>query len=71
MCNKAVDSYLHASEFVHECYKTQRMCHEAVDTYHSKIKFVLECYKTQEMCNKAVHKCLFGFGSIPNQYRTQ
>ena len=46
------------------------MCDEAVDTYHSTIKSVLECYKTQEMCNKAVHKCLFVFGSIPNQYKT-
>ena len=46
------------------------MCDESVDTYHSTIKSVLECYKTQELCNKAVRKCLFVFGSIPNQYKT-
>ena len=33
MCNKAVDNYPHALEFVPECYKTQKVCDKAVDTY--------------------------------------
>ena len=58
MCNKAVDNYLHALEFVSECYKTKKMCDIAADSYLSKIQFVPECYKTQEMCYQAVNRCL-------------
>ena len=59
MCNKAVDNYPHALEFVPDCYMTQEVCDKAVDTYPSTIKFVSECYKTQEMCDRAVHRCFF------------
>ena len=31
MCNKAVDNYLHASEIVPDCFKTQKMCYWTVD----------------------------------------
>ena len=48
MCNKAVDNYPHALEFVPECYKTQKMCDKAVNTYPSTIKFVPECFMTQK-----------------------
>ena len=41
MCNKAVDNYHHALEFVPECYKTHKMCGKAVNTYHSTIKLSL------------------------------
>ena len=57
MCNKAVDNYPHALEFVPECYKTQNICDKAVDTYPSTTQFVPECQKTQEMSNKAVIRC--------------
>ena len=50
MCNKAVDSYPHATEFVPECYTTQEMSDKGVDTHPITIKFFLEGYKTQEMC---------------------
>ena len=43
MCNKAVDNYPHALEFVSECFKTQKMCDIAVDTHCPTIKFSLEC----------------------------
>ena len=56
MCNKAVDNYHHALEFVPECYKTLKMCGKAVNTYHSTIKFVPECFMTQETCNKQPSK---------------
>ena len=42
MCNKAVQNYPHALEFVPECYKTQNMCDKAVNTYPFTIKFVPE-----------------------------
>ena len=58
MCNKAVDNYPHALEFVPECYKTQEMCYnKTVDTYPFTIKFIPECFMTQEMCDKAVNRC--------------
>ena len=41
MCNKAVDNYPHALEFVSECYKTQKMCDKAVNTYPSTINLFL------------------------------
>ena len=70
-CNRAVDKYPHALEFIPEYYKTQEMCDKAVGTNPSTIKFVPECYKTQEMCYKAVHRCLFVFDSILDQCKTQ
>ena len=53
MCNKAIDNYPHALEFVSECCK---MCDKTVDTHPPSIKYVPECYKIQEMCNKAFHR---------------
>ena len=38
LCNKDVDNYPLALEYVPECYKTQEMCDKAVDTYPSTIK---------------------------------
>ena len=54
MCNKAVDIYPHALEFVLE---TKKMCDKCVNTYPPTIKFVPECFMTQEMCGKAINKC--------------
>ena len=48
MCDKAVDNYPHALEFVPEFYKLEKMCDKAVDTHPSTIEFVPECYKTQK-----------------------
>ena len=31
MCDKAVDNYAHALEFVPECYNTQEMCDKDFD----------------------------------------
>ena len=59
MCNKAVDNYSHALEFVPECYKIQKMYDKAVSTYPSTITFVPECIMAQDMCGKAVNRCFF------------
>ena len=40
MCNKEVDHYRRALEFVLECYKIQKLCDKAVGTYPTTIKFV-------------------------------
>ena len=61
MCNKAVDDYAHALEFVPDQYKTQEMCIKAVDHYPSTIKYFPDQYKTQEMCIRAVNTCSFFF----------
>ena len=37
MCNKAVDNYFYAVEFVSDCHKTQEMCSEAINI------FLLQC----------------------------
>ena len=68
MCNKAVDNYPHALEYVSECYKT---CDKAVNTYPSTTKFVSECFMTLEMWDKAVSRCFIVFDSILDQYKTQ
>ena len=52
MCNKVVDNYSHALEFVPENYKTQKTCDNAASTYLSTIKFVPECFMTQESVRK-------------------
>ena len=41
MCNKVVENYPNALEFVPECYKTQKMCDKAVNTYPSTMNFFL------------------------------
>ena len=46
MCNKAVDNYPNALNFVPECYKTREMCDKVVNTHSSTIQFVPECYNT-------------------------
>ena len=56
MCDKAVHNCLHASEFVPECYNTQKMCEKAVDTHPSTIQCVSKCYKTEEICYKAINR---------------
>ena len=71
MCNKTVDNYAHALEFVPDCCKTQEMCNKAANTSPSAIQFVPECYKIQEMCVKAVDTCPFVFNSVPDQYKMQ
>ena len=55
ICNKAVDNYPHALEFIPEYYKTQK----TVDTYPCTIKIASECLMTQEMCDKAVSRYFF------------
>ena len=61
MCNKAVDNYPHALEFVPDFYMIQEMSDKIVNTHSSTIKFVPECYKTQEMCDKVFNKCFIAF----------
>ena len=57
MCNKEVDHYRHALEFVLECYKIQKLCDKAFGTCRTTITFVSECYNTQKMYDKAVNRC--------------
>ena len=71
MCDKVIDDYRYALEFVPECYKTQKTYDKAVDTYPSTIEYVSDRFKTQEMCHKAVDKCTFVINSFSDQYKTQ
>ena len=40
MCNKAIDNYTHALEFVPHCHMTQKVSDKAVDTHPSTIEYV-------------------------------
>ena len=61
MCNKAVDNYSRAFEFVpeleFECYMTQEICDKFVNTCPSTIKFVPECFMNEQMSDKAATRC--------------
>ena len=65
MCEKAVDYYPIALEYVPCCYMTQEMCEKAVDTYPSGLMHV-SCYKTKKMCEKAIDVCLSLINFVPN-----
>ena len=61
MHNKTVDNYLHALEFIPDCYMIQEMCYKVVNTHSSTIELVPECCKTQKMCDKAFNKSFLAF----------
>ena len=70
-CDKAICNYVHTSEFVPNCYKTQQMCERVV----SKNRFMLiQCpnrYKTQKMRDKAVDNYLAALKFIPDWFVTR
>ena len=53
-CNKALDNYAHALEFVPDCYETKKISNAAVNTYPSGIQFIPDLYSTHKMYVKAV-----------------
>ena len=50
MCDKAVDDYSFALEFVPDRYKTQEMCEKII----SDNSFLLRYVHGQQMCDEAV-----------------
>ena len=50
MCDKAVEKYAHALEYVFDYYRNQKMGNKPVNIYPFSIGFVPECYKTHEIC---------------------
>ena len=71
MHNKTVDNYLHALEFIPDCYMVQEMCYKIVNTHSSTIELVPECCKTQKMCDKPFNKSFLAFFYTLDQYETQ
>ena len=65
-CNKAVNSFVHALQFVSDCYKTQKVSNKAAHTSLSIIQFVPQSYKTDKMCDKAIDTFPFLFDSVPD-----
>ena len=53
MCNKAVNTYPSAIQFVPECCKTQEMCVKAVDIGRFVFDSAPNQCKSQEMYDKA------------------
>ena len=66
MCNKAVDNYPHALEFVSECYKSQCVIKLLIFIFLQYNLFL-----NTIILKKCVHRCFFVFDSIPDQYKTQ
>ena len=64
--------YVHALEFVPNCYKTQKMCNKAVNTYPSAMQFVPEYCYTQEIYDRVVSEDRSCFMLIycPDRYKT-
>ena len=54
MCDKAVDNYLNALEFILDYYKTHKICNKTVSIYPSIMQCIFECYNTQECVMKLV-----------------
>ena len=50
MCDKAVDNYCNALEFVPEFYKTHKICDRAIDKCQFMFDSFLDIFNTQEMC---------------------
>ena len=71
MCNKAVENYPHASEFLSECYKTRERFHRGVHRFFFVFDSIPDKYKTQEICNLAVsfYACFIVY--CPYKYITQ
>ena len=66
MRNKAVSTYPSVIQFVHECYKFQKMCSKSVDFYLLALKPVVGCFFT---INKILDNAVFSneyivFGNI-------
>ena len=47
MCDKSVESYPHALEFVPECYKNKKKGDKAVDAYPSTTEYIPDRFNTQ------------------------
>ena len=71
MCDKAVNTYPSAVQFVCDRYKTQGMCDKAVGTCPFVFSSVCDCYITQEMCDKTVFKEHFMLKHCSDKYKTQ
>ena len=52
MCNKAIDTYPSAIQFVPKCYKTQEMCDKAFDSFLPTLKLALDWFVTSKMIKK-------------------
>ena len=54
MCNKAIENYPHALEYVPECYTTKEMCHRVVHRCFFVFDSLPDKCKTRDICNLAV-----------------
>ena len=67
MCNKAVDNYPHALEFVPECFTTQEMCDEVFNKSFLAFFYILGRYKTQQMCDRIISNVHLLPRCVPDQ----
>ena len=64
ICNKEVDNYPPALEFVSECFMTQEMyIKQLIDVF--VFASIPDRCKTQEMCNRVVSEDFFSIRYVP------
>ena len=66
MCDKAVDDYYIALEFVADRYKSKEMCDRIISENAFSLRYVPDQHKTQQMCDKAVDNCLAALKFAPD-----
>ena len=71
MCERAVEKYTQAIEFIPDHLKTQEMCERAVEKYPYNLRHVPDYLRTQEMCKEAVQKRLCLLEYILDWFVTQ
>ena len=71
LCDKAIDNYSHALEFVLECYKTQEMCDKAFNKRNFVFDSAPDQFKTKTMRDKIISDDPFKLKYGHDRYQTQ
>ena len=70
MCDKAVDDYSIALEFIPDRYKSKEMCDKIISENPFMLKYCPDKYITQKTCDEAVDDFLPTLNFIPNWFVT-
>ena len=68
MCDKAVDNYSTALEFVPDRYNSKKMCDNIISENPFMLKYCPDKYITQKICDEAVDDFLSTLNFIPDWF---
>ena len=71
MCDKDVNTYHSAIQFLRDCYNTQEMCDKAVKRCFLAFIYIPDRHKTQERCDEAVDDFPAALKLIPDWFATK